>query len=252
MTVEALLYSDMQNRCRSMCKPFFDFIHQEDEPSQEFTPGTIEYQKRFVSPDSAEEYNTGCWKRRGWMARREKRIVRELLSGHAGADAVLDLPCGGGRLSSVIGEFTGTIIEMDIAAGQLLYGQRVSRCRAKQIWVKASAFDIPLEDNSVDGTVCMRLSHHLYTLKEKELLLAELLRVTRRFVVFYFVDSNSPKYLSRRIRKQFADLQYDHNSMTFSELSGLSEKFGGRIVKCASAAPFTPHRYALIEKRPAA
>lgn len=41
----------------------------------------------------------------------------------------------------------------------------------------------PLRDGSVDGTVCVRLSHRLPTAAERERLLTELLRVSRRFVI---------------------------------------------------------------------
>ena len=53
------------------------------------------------------------------------------------------------------------LIEADIAVGQVLYGKRHCELDTPQVWMTASAFHIPLADNSVDGAVCCRLCHHL-------------------------------------------------------------------------------------------
>lgn len=215
-----------------------------------FTPETVQYQGKYHSSSAAQAYNRRYRHKRARTTQRESVILRKLLSKYNTSETVLDLPCGGGRLSPVIGEFTRTILEMDLAPGQLLYGLKNCKTIAKQIWIRASAFDIPLRDNSVDGTVCIRLSHHLYSMEEKEKLLAELLRVARRFVVFYFVDSNAPKYKSKELRASITGNLFKKNSMTIQELIRLTEKLGAKIVSCPASGFLQPHRYALIEKQP--
>lgn len=251
MNIQRLLHPAKQSKKYTGSDGFIDFLDEGICAAHGgFTPETVEYQGKYQSPSAAQAYNRRYRQKRVKTTQRESVILRKLLSKYGGSETVLDLPCGGGRLSPVIGEFTRTILEMDLAPGQLLYGLKNCRIRARQIWMRASAFDIPLENGSVDGTVCIRLSHHLYTLEEKEKLLSELLRVARRFVVFYFVDSNAPKYKSREWRAGITGDLFKKNSMTVQELSRMAEKLGGKLVSCPAAGFLQPHRYALIEKQP--
>jgi SAM-dependent methyltransferase len=182
------------------------------------------------------------------MTRRESAVVQKLLARCAPSATVLDLPCGGGRLSPAIGRFAQTLIEMDLSPGQLLYGLRYGRSNVPQIWVRGSALDVPLKDRSVDVSVCVRLSHHLYLREERERLLAELLRVTRQFAIFYFVDGDALRNRLRRWRNRHNSTVRKVNWMTRSELNALLPQLGGRMVACSSAGWFGPHRYALIQK----
>lgn len=207
---------------------------------------TLQYQGKYQSVSGAASYNVGYQQRKQRRTQKEIVILRRLLRGLGGR--VLDMPCGGGRLSPVIAESATAIIEMDIAIGQLLYGKENCRVPVPQAWVRASGFQIPLKDRSVDGSICIRLSHHLHALGEKELLLSELLRVARRFVVFSFVDGSSMKYTLRRWRTKLTGAPLKRNAMEVQEIRDISAKYGGRMLACPSIGPFQAHRYALIEK----
>ena len=252
MDIKKLLLRENGRKSFFCSDGILDFIdRQERDETAELTPETVGYQEKYQSSDTARAYNVRYQQKRIHTTRRESAILRKLLARYDSSEAVLDLPCGGGRLSSVIGEFAHTVVEMDLAPGQLSYGLKNCKTNATQIWIRASAFDIPLKDNSMDGVVCIRLSHHLYSLDEKEKLLSELLRVAKRFVIFYFVDSNAPKYTSRLWRARRTGSLRKINSMTVRELASMAEKLGGKITACPAAGFLQPHRYALIEKRPA-
>ncbi|MBS1112500.1 MAG: hypothetical protein H6Q92_262 [Nitrospirae bacterium] len=227
----------------------WDFIGGEtDAGMSQMEPETSKYQGKYQSIANAQSYNIGYKERKQKRTQKEIAILSKLLAGHAPAETVLDMPCGGGRLSPVISEFAHSIIEMDLALGQLLYGRETCRISAPQIWIRASGFQIPLKDNSVDGSLCIRLSHHLYSLDEKEKLISELLRVSRHFVIFSFVDSASLKYTLRRWRHMLTGAPLKTNSITVRELRKISKKYGGDIVTCPAIGPFQAHRYALIVK----
>ena len=227
----------------------WDFIGGEtDAGMSQMEPETSKYQGKYQSIANAQSYNIGYKERKQKRTQKEIAILSKLLAGHAPAETVLDMPCGGGRLSPVISEFARSIIEMDLALGQLLYGRETCRISSPQIWIRASGFQIPLKDNSVDGSVCIRLSHHLYSLEEKEKLLSELLRVARRFVIFSFVDSNSLKYTLRRWRHRIAGTPLKTNSVSIRELKEISKRHGGDMSACPAIGPFQAHRYALIVK----
>lgn len=215
-------------------------------------PDTLAYRKKYQSAEDAFAYNNRYAEKKSRTTRRETAILQKLLNRHAASSTVLDLPCGGGRLSPAMDQFTRTLIEMDLSPGQLLHGKNRCDPESSRIWIRASGLRIPLKSNSIDGAVCIRLSHHLYQPEEREKLISELLRVAKRFVIFYFVDADSPKYRLRRWRNRIRGASQKVNWMSRRELDTISQKFGGRVTACPAAGPFQPHRYALIEKPAAA
>lgn len=211
-----------------------------------------EYQKEYEEFAEAELYNRAYQDQllKRWSTVREFKLLDQLLASQGHSELLLDLPSGGGRLSPRIGAHTDLLIEADIAAGQVLYGRRHSNLETPQVWMTASAFHIPLRDNSVDGTVCCRLCHHLPTPEERERLIRELLRVSRRFVIMTFFDFYSLKNWLRRVRQPF-NKKPPKLTMTVKRVRELAEANSARLVKYPMLAPTSSgHRYALMVKDP--
>jgi SAM-dependent methyltransferase len=206
-----------------------------------------EYEELSEARRYNEEYRDQVTKR--WSTRREFQLLDGLLSSQPRSELLLDLPCGGGRLSDRLAPFTERLVEADIAFGQLRYALEHHEGTDPRIWMSASAFHIPFHDASVDGVVCCRLSHHLPTPEERERLVRELLRVAERFVIMTFFDYHSVKNYIRRARRPFNG-KPPKMTMTVERVRELAEEGGARLV----AAPplsrlFSGHRYALLEKR---
>ena len=110
----------------------------------------------------------------------------------------------------------------------------MTHCKFKtpQVWLRASSFKVSLADKSVDGVVCIRLCHHLYSLDEVEKLIAEMLRVAQSFVIMSFSNANSLKNIYRRIRGIPIP-----NRFAKSEIPRLAERYGARLVSCPAMAP---------------
>ena len=89
-------------------------------------------------------------------------------------------PAGADALSLPLARHTDLLLEADIGLGQVRYAREHGRVPTQQIWMTASGFEIPLRDAAVDGTVCVRLNHHLPAAAERDRLVRELLRVSRR------------------------------------------------------------------------
>jgi len=96
--------------------------------------------------------------------------------------------------------------------------------------MSASGFQIPLRDASVDGTVCVRLTHHLPTETERVRLVRELLRVSRRFVIMSFFDYYSPKNTLRRLSRPF-NRKPPKSTMKVRELRRLAQDCGATLVE---------------------
>jgi SAM-dependent methyltransferase/uncharacterized protein YbaR (Trm112 family) len=208
------------------------------------------YQGEYQAIEHAAAYNLYYERRllRRISTRREYRLIGRHLRRVGHSRVILELPCGGGRMTPAFSDATDFVIEADIAIGQIAYGRKNSRVAKPRAWMTASAFHIPLRDNSVDGTVCIRLAHHLPTDAEQERLFRELLRVSRRFVIVTYFDHHSLKNLTHGLRHPFGR-RPPKLTMTNARVAGLARECGARLVAAPPLSLITSgQRYALIVK----
>lgn len=208
------------------------------------------YQDEFRELESAAAYNLQFRRRPLKLAvtPRESLLIRRYLRRVGRSQAILEIPCGGGRLTHALAESTDLVIAADIAVGQLRYGRQASRSGVPRVWMTASAFHIPLRDGSVDGVVCVRLSHHMPTHAERERLFSELLRVSRRFAIITYFDRHSLKHLTWRLRHPFSR-KARKPALSGSEVAALAAAHGARLVATAPLSRIgSGHRYALLLK----
>ncbi len=208
------------------------------------------YQEQYQGIDEARDYNLAYKNKfeKRLSTKREFKLLNQLLKSQGISKTILDLPCGGGRLSPQIAAHTELLIEADIAEGQVLYGRRTMLLPTLQFWMTASAFHIPFKDESIDAVVCCRLNHHLPTEIERERLIRELLRVARRFVVMTFFDHKSLKNRLRQMRQPFNG-KPPKMTMTVDRVRELAKESGAQLKACPLLARFSSgHRYALMVK----
>jgi SAM-dependent methyltransferase len=220
--------------------------------AQQAEQGT-QYQDEFQDIARAADYNLQFRRRplKLGVTPRESALIRRCIRQVGRSRAILEIPCGGGRLTPAFADATDLVIEADIAIGQVLYGRKASQARVPCVWMTASAFHIPLRDRSVDGVVCVRLSHHLPTAAERERLFAEVLRVAGRFAIVTFFDRHSLKHLTWRLRHPFSR-KARKPAMTVSEVAALASAHGARLAGSAPLSRFgSGHRYALLLKEAA-
>lgn len=212
------------------------------------------YQGEYQQVENAATYNLAYREKllKRSSTRREFELIRAHMARVGRSRVILDLPCGGGRLTPAFAGTADLVIEADIALGQLLYGRKESSVATPRFWMTASAFHIPLRDGAVDGTISVRLSHHLPTPAERERHLTELLRVSRRFVIMTFFDYYSLKNWLRRMRQPF-DRQPPKMTMTTYEVADIARQHGARLVDAPPLSRIgSGHRYALIVRDAAA
>lgn len=219
-------------------------------PGVKLAEDSTEYQQAYREVEEAESYNREYRQKlfKRWSTAGEYRLLDRLLGSQGHSEVLLDLPSGGGRLSPRIAAHADLLLEADIGLGQVLYGRRQPPLATPQIWMTASAFHIPLRDASVDGAVCCRLCHHLPSAEERERLIGELLRVSRRFVIMTFFDYHSLKNRLRRLRAPF-NRKPPKLTMTVERVRQLAEVNGARLEACPMLSPTSSgHRYALLVK----
>lgn len=206
------------------------------------------YEQRYEDFEKARNYNLKydrkLLKRLSTM--REYQILQRLLGRQKHCATMLEIPCGGGRISPQLADATDLLIQADVGLGQILFGMTKEKLKIPQIWMTASAFHIPLQESSVDAVVCIRLSHHLPTSSQREDLLSELLRVARRYVVMTFFDYHSIKNTLRRFRHSRPKL-----TMAVSQVASVAAAHGATLAACPRLSIIgSGHRYALMVKTP--
>lgn len=208
------------------------------------------YQSEYQTIERAAAYNHGYQRKahKRFGTRHEWRLIGGHLDRVGRVGTVLELPCGGGRITPAFAERADFVIEADIAIGQIRYGRATSTLAVPRAWMTASAFHIPLRDASVDGAICIRLAHHLPTPAERERLFHELLRVSKRFVIVTYFDHHSLKNLTRRLRHPF-NRKPPKLTMTTARVAELAREGGARLVAAPALNRIASgHRFALIVK----
>jgi len=209
-----------------------------------------DYQRQYQDLDAAAAYNQEYkdYALKRLSTRREYQLLERLLSSQPRSKVLLEIPCGGGRISPALAPHTDLLVEADIGLGQVLYGRKTSEIGTPQAWMTASANHIPFPDASIDGIVCIRLCHHLPKPEQREQLVTELLRVASRFVIMTFFDYHSFKNLMRRARQPF-NKKPPKSTMRVDEVAALASRNGARLVECPALSWISSgHRYALMVK----
>lgn len=133
---------------------------------------------------------------------REQHVLYRSLVDAGSPKSALDLPCGTGRFWPAFARAgVEELIAGDGSPGMLEVAEsmRLGPGMPSRL-IETSAFRIDLPDGAVDYAACLRFFHHLSRPEDRALLLAELKRVSRRYVALsLWVDGNLSG--DRRIRK---------------------------------------------------
>jgi ubiquinone/menaquinone biosynthesis C-methylase UbiE len=161
--------------------------------------------QNYNSTRGAEAYKADYQNKlhRKWSDKRERALLTRYFDRIGKVGSILDLPCGHGRLSDFLKERCGQLIEGDWSFTMVSLNQR-DHGRDRRSYMRASALEIPLPDQSVDVVVSFRLSHHLETQELRERHLRELFRVARKHVIVTWFSATSLKNLLRQVRVKLA------------------------------------------------
>src|SRR5262245_64034231 len=112
------------------------------------------------------------------------RMLGKALTLAGDADRILDVPCGTGRLVASLLPRTQELVCADQARAMIDEARRRPLTGAPgPSFAQASAFALPFPDRAFDLTICWRLIHHFAEASDRQRLLLELKRVTRRAIV---------------------------------------------------------------------
>ena len=196
----------------------------------------LNYERVKSDPLSAELYT----QRRPAKHRFEMQMVAEamgMLPANAVA-SVLDAPCGVGRLSLWLGQKGYEVTAVDLGESAVSLTRELLAEHAVPADVRCGdIFHLPDADAAFDAVVCFRLLHHFANTSDQQALIAELCRVSAKYVVISYFSPYSITSLRRKLRKllrgipvkQYPNSQHEVTNMFRSQqfaLIGLVRRSG--------------------------
>ena len=134
---------------------------------------------------------------------REQQMAAQALAIAGNPAVILDLPCGTGRFWPLLARTTQqTILAADNSDAMLAVAREVTPppLLERITMFQSSAFDIQMQDDSVDHVFCMRLLHHITRSEDRLTILKEFHRVTRHTVALsLWVDGNYKAWRRRKL-----------------------------------------------------
>jgi len=178
------------------------------------------YRTRLQDEALAEQYAARFERgSRARIDRREQRAVRKIFAHLPDCHSVLDVPCGAARFVNALAEGGRRVWGADSAREILIHAQkRAMRFGVRAGFIHGDASRLPFGPDAVDAVFCNRLLHHILKPQERAVILRELRRVSRRYLVISFFDyhgfaavrrllkslkGSKPKYAGQPTHEQF-------------------------------------------------
>lgn len=161
-----------------------------------------------------------------WVNWREQRLLAQLLTQcQLAKGTVLDVPCGYSRLAPLYARLGITALGADVSYDMAHLAAANHARHGWQRWLCADVLALPFIDSVFDGVLCIRLLHHRYSDAERQRILGELARVSRRFVIISFYRSTLLHAVARHWRGARGRLAM----MTLPHLRELAQASGLQI-----------------------
>jgi ubiquinone/menaquinone biosynthesis C-methylase UbiE len=170
-----------------------------------------------------------------WVNWREQRMLAQLLTQcQLTNSTVLDVPCGYSRFASLYARLGITAIGADVSYDMAHLAAASHARHGRECWLCADVLALPFTDSVFDSVLCIRLLHHRYSDAERQRILCELARVSRRFVIISFYRSTLLHAVARHWRGARGRL----TTMTLPHLRELVQASGLQIQRVHSLLRF--------------
>lgn len=151
----------------------------------------------------ATQYNAWYQTPRGiWLSELEFQLITQLLQPTAG-ESLLDVGCGTGHFTRCFANMGLHVTGLDPDASMLAFAEK----QASNIkYLKGSATNIPLSDNSFDYTIAVT---SLCFINDPIQVIKEMWRVTNKKLVLGLLNKNSLLYLQKHNKGGYTGARWD-------------------------------------------
>lgn len=175
----------------------------------------ISYARVKSDAQSAESYSH----RKQGKHEQEMALLAQAFAKTKGIHTVLDAPCGVGRASIWLAQQGHTVTGIDLGEAALaLAAELANKAGVSAKFESQDIFTLPYADKAFDATLCFRLLHHFESEALQTRLIAELCRVSGRYVVISRISPSSFTSLRRRLRRMLTGKAIKQYPLTATQL----------------------------------
>ena len=199
------------------------------------TPETVAYRGRVRYDEKASrQYQI----RKPARHHAEMRLVDRAFALIPKSHRVLDVPCGGGRVTVHLGRQGYRMAAADLSDAMIEITRENLRKEGLDIQVgKQDVEQLSYAARSFDTIVSFRLFHHFPNAEIRERVVRELCRVAGKFVVLSYFSPVSVTTLKRRLSAALGGRRSQKHPTSLTEVEGYFNGAGFRLVKDFAQMP---------------
>lgn len=157
----------------------------------------------------------------------------------SGTMSVLDAPCGVGRATIFLAQQGYVTTGVDLGEGALKVArEQVELNSVKATIDKADLLGLPYSNRCFDLTLCFRFIHHLPTPMHRQEIIAELCRVTHKYLLISYLSPWSFTSLKRKLRRRLTGKISQQHSTSLREIEGYFARQGFVLAQDFAQTPF--------------
>jgi ubiquinone/menaquinone biosynthesis C-methylase UbiE len=170
--------------------------------------------------------------------RAEMRLVERAFALVPKTHRVLDVPCGGGRVTIHLAQRGYNVSSADLSEAMLAIARQK---------IVVAGFACPVErqdverftypDRHFDTLISFRLFHHFPNADIRSRVVSELCRVARKFVVLSYFSPASVTSVKRKLRVAMGGRKSEKHPTSLAEVENYFSKTGFRLVKDFARMP---------------
>jgi ubiquinone/menaquinone biosynthesis C-methylase UbiE len=184
--------------------------------------------------DAAEKYQI----RKDTKNRAEMRLVDRAFALVPKDSRVLDVPCGGGRVTVHLAKKGYHVSSGDLSEAMLkIAREAVAKAGLKCDVQRQDIEKLGFPDRAFDAIISFRLFHHFPNKEIRQRAVSELCRVAGRWVALSYFSPASVTSVKRKIRAAMGGRKSEKHPTSLAEVTSYFEKCGFRLVKDFAQMP---------------
>ena len=169
----------------------------------------------------------------------EMRLVDKVLPLVPPAHRVLDLPCGGGRLSLHVSQRGYQVKAADLSDAMIAIAEQTLQAHGLTQGVdKQDVEHTTYPDRAFDTVFSFRLFHHFPNADIRQRAVSELCRISGRYVAMSYFSPWSVTSIKRRIRELRGGRKSEKHATSLREVEAYFAHAGFRLVQDFARSPF--------------
>jgi len=184
--------------------------------------------------DAAEKYQV----RKEGKNRAEMRLVDKAFAFIPKDARVLDVPCGGGRVTIHLSKRGYRVSSGDLSDAMLAIAREaVARADLKCEVERQDIEKLSYPDQAFEAIISFRLFHHFPNVEIRQRAVKELCRVAKYWVAISYFSPASVTSIKRKLRAAMGGRRSEKHPTSLAEVKGYFEKCGFRLVKDFAQLP---------------